>query len=253
MIVFEPPVSFMRRVAALVCTVSALCAPMTRPGAQAPPEVRQIVTFLFQPNRSAEAFVIFEEQLKPIYADVPALRFFRGYREAETPEPLDLVVVSSYLGMAGMDAANEALRRLSQSGRSAFTLYGTLSTITQTHHDQFVEIVGTLSDTVTAGGGLTVFEYTRAAPGGKARFESQLAARVRPFELAGHLYEWSESGRMLVSDGWDFLRIYGVRSLGDWHHYLQQMRTAPFHQELDSLVAARKTLILRRDARLSIR
>ena len=114
-------------------------------------------------------------------------------------------------------------------------------------------MLSALSDTAGDGAGLTVFEYTRVAPGAQARFEAQLGTHVRPFELAGHLYEWSESGRMLISDGWDYLRIYGVRSLGSWHRYLQQMRTAPFQQELGSLVAARKTLVLRREARLSIR
>ncbi|WP_411281595.1 hypothetical protein [Gemmatimonas sp.] len=216
-------------------------------------EVRQIVTFLFQPGRAGEATTIFEQQLKPIYTGVAPLRRFRAYREAESPEPLDLVVVSSYDGMAGMDAANEALRRPTASGQSAFALYGTLSSMTQTHHDQFVEMLPALSDSISEGVDLTVFEYVRVAPGMQTRFSTLLFTSIRPYERARALYAWSETGRMLVSDGWDFVRIYGIRSLADWQRYRERIRNAPHGAELDGMIAARKTLILRRDARMSVR
>mgnify|MGYP001797223182 CR=1 FL=1 len=127
--------------------------------------------------------------------------------------------------------------------------------MTQTHHDQFVEMIGGLSDTatVTTAGGLTVFEYTRLAPGAQERFEALLRARVRPFEKTHALYQSSETGRLLISDGWDYLRLYSVRSLGAWQAYLRQTRRAPFSVELSPLVAARKTMILRNDPRLSVR
>jgi hypothetical protein len=216
-------------------------------------EVRQIVTFHFQPGRSADAFTIYENQLKPIYAGIAPLKRFRGYREAESPEPLDLVVVSSYDGMAGMDAANEALRRPNATGQSAFALYGVLSGMTQSHHDQFVEMLPALSDSVTDAVDLTVFEYIRVAPGAQLRFPTLLITFVRPFERERGLYAWSESGRMLVSDGWDFVRIYGIRSLGEWQRYRERMRNSPHGQEMDAMISARRTIILKRDARLSVR
>jgi hypothetical protein len=111
-------------------------APLTaRQETVSAPEVRQIVTFLFQPGRAADALAVYEQQLLPIYADTTPLLRFRAYREAESPEPLDLVIVSAYAGMAGMDAANAALRRPHRSGRSAFQLYGELSRMTVTHHE----------------------------------------------------------------------------------------------------------------------
>lgn len=216
-------------------------------------EVRQIVTFHFQPGRSDDAFAIYEKQLKPMYAGIAPLRRFRGYREAESPEPLDLVVVSSYDGMAGMDAANDALRRPNAAGQSAFALYATLSGMTQSHHDQFVEMLPALSDSVTDAVDLTVFEYIRVAPGAQQRLPTLLITFIRPFERERGLYAWSESGRMLVSDGWDFVRIYGIRSLGDWHRYRERMRNSPHGSELDAMISARKTIILKRDARLSVR
>jgi hypothetical protein len=216
-------------------------------------EIRQIVTFLFQPGRLQEAVTIYEQQLKPIYSEVSELSRFRAYRESESPEPLDLVVVSSYKGMAGMDAANQALRRRTASGTSAFALYGTLSTMTQHHHDQFIELLPALSDTAATDGDLTVFEYIRVVPGAQRQYTRMLERSIRPFERRQHLYAWSETARTLVSDGWDFVRIYGLRSLGDWHRFQQQSRDGASGAAYDRLIVARKTLILRRDNRLSVR
>jgi hypothetical protein len=243
---------------ALVAALLIITVPIHRLTAQtqgtAPqPEVRQLVTFLFQPGRATDALTIYEQKLKPIYTDIAPLLRFRAFREAESPEPLDLVIVSSYAGMAGMDLANDALRRPHASGQSAFALYGTLSAMTQTHLDQFVEMLPALSDTATDAATLTVFEYIRVSPGRQALFERGLLNEVRPFERANRLYDWSETGRMLVSDGWDYLRIFGVKTLGDWHRYKRGTRGQGFQFATDTVVAARKTIILRRNGRLSVR
>lgn len=216
-------------------------------------EVRQIVTFLWQTGSAEQAAGIYERSLKPIYTGVPALKRFRAYREVESAEPLDLVVVSAYESMAGMEAANEALRRPNASGETAFAVYGRLSAMTQHHHDQFVEMLPAMSDSVKEGSELTVFEYIRVTPGAQTRFATLLFTFIRPFERARSVYLWSETGRMLVSDGFDFVRIYGISSLGDWQRYRERMRTAPHGAELDGIIASRKTIILRRDARLSVR
>ncbi len=220
--------------------------------ADAPREVRQIVTFQFAPGRMAEAVAIYRDQLRPIYNGIPALLRFRGFSESESPEPLDLIVVSSYRGMAGMDLANEGLRRPGATGASALSLYGTLSAMTVGHHDQFVEIVPSLSDSAGAGG-LTVFEYVRLAPGSADEFERLLHDQVRPFEREHQLVVWSETGRMLVSDGWDYLRIFGIRTLADWQRYQQVLWAAPFRGYLQHHLAARKTLIVRDLPNLAVR
>ncbi len=241
--------------AALVAALLTVTAPLPAL-AQAPmasSDVRQIVTFRFAAGRTGEAVAIYEQQLKPIYLDVPPLLRFRAYRETESPEPLDLVIVSNYSGMAGMDAANAMLRRPHSSGRSALALYGALSAMSETHHDQFVEMEPGWSDTLVAGERLTVFEYLRLAPGAQSEFGRLLRSTVRPYESALRLYEWSESGRMLVSDGWDIVRIFGIGSLGDWQRYRERMREAPFAGEFDRLISARKTIILRQDSSLSVR
>lgn len=237
----------------LVLTTHGTASAQPKGEAASPEEVRQIVTFLFQPGRSAEALAIYERQLKPIYENLPDLRRFRAYREIESPEPLDLVVVSSYLGMAGMDAANDGLRRAPASGPGALELYGRLSGMTQHHHDQFIEMVPALSDSGVAPAPLTVFEYTRIAPGQRAAFEAQMRQVVRPFEQQHRSYLWSEYGRVLLSDGWDVVRIFGIRNLGDWHAYQRILRAMPQADLWDATIAARKTIILRQDSRLSVR
>ena len=86
----------------LAIWASAALAPVA--AAQISPElpvVRQLVTFRFAPGRMAEALQIYRDQLRPIYAGISPLLRFRGYSEIESPEPLDLVVVSSYRAWPG--------------------------------------------------------------------------------------------------------------------------------------------------------
>jgi hypothetical protein len=242
-----------RTITALLTAATLCAASLMAQQAEAPvPEVRQIVTFLFQPGRAAEASAIYEAQLKPINADVGPLLRFRAYREAESPEPLDLVVVSSYRGMAGMDAANDALRRPHPSGRSAFGLYGTLSAMTQSHHDQFVEMLPPIGNAPDDSAGITVFEYLRVPTADQPRFVF-LLDRFRRAEQSAGLYRWSEMGRMLVSDGWDFLRIHHMRSLADWQRYRTYQRSQTTSDGPLRLITARKTIILKQDGRLSVR
>lgn len=215
-----------------------------------PPEVRQIVTFLWQPGQGGAADRTYSEELRPIYEGIPELLRFRGYHEVESPEPLDLVVVSSYQGMAGMDGANQALRRPGPSGRTALSYYGALAAMTQHHHDQFAEMIAALSDSATAGERLVVFEYLRLVPGSGPDFERAVARRIRPVEKAESLVAWSETGRMLVSDGWDYVRIVGIRSLGDWQRYRHRMTGVP---GFDALVAARKAILVRVAPEMSVR
>lgn len=222
------------------------------------PEVRQIVTFDLHPGTIERVVGYYLGPLRMTSENLQPLLRFRAYREAESPESLDLVVVSSYRGMQGMDVANAQLFGEGGDGPNVGLIYREIDLLAVGHHDQFIEMIDTLSDpwSQEAGGEpqqLTVFEYVRLTPGTHGFFEDLLAARVRPFELDEDLYEWSETGRVLVGDGWDYVRMFGVASLGNWHAYLQRTREADFQQALAPVVMARKTVILRRDPRLSIR
>ena len=92
------------------------------------PEVRKLVTFKFSPGKSGDAIALFRDEALPLYEETPPKLRFRGFREAESPEPLDLIVVSTFRGMAGMDASNRTLReRAEKANTSMGELYGRMA------------------------------------------------------------------------------------------------------------------------------
>ena len=225
--------------------------PPASPSPAAAAEVRQFVTFRFVPGRSGDALAIYRDSLLPVYRDLEPLRRFRLYREAESPVPLDVIVESTYAGMAGMDAGNAALRRPHRSGVSAFRLYGVLSAMTLAHTDEFVAMRPRRAAPATAS--LTVFESVRLVPGATARYETLLREVVEPWEAAHAPARHVESGRYLVADGWDYLRIHTVSSLAEIEAWREAERTAPFAAALGALVAARRVIVVRRDAAFDVR
>lgn len=235
---------------ALARLTTPLSAQTTAPAA-APPstEVRQIVTFRWLPGRDAEATAVYIGPLRAIYERVPAIGRVRIFREAESPEPLDLVVVTSYASMAQMDTANAQLRGQSEGGRRALQFYADLSALSSGHHDQFVEMLPHLAvpraNPGPTRGSLMVYEYLRAAPGAAATLERELDARVVPAERNYALRLQSESGRFLVSDGWTHLRVHVVPSLGAWQAYVGATRQALTHERFERQIASRKIIILR--------
>ena len=215
-------------------------------------EVRQLVTFKFEPGMTDRAVSIFVDALLPVYKDASALLRFRGYHEAESPEPLDLIVVSSFKGMAGMDALNAQLARARPAGPSVRELYGQIADMSASHHDQFVEMIGDLA-VAKASSRLQVFESVRIVPGGRGDFERLLASTVVPWERGLASIKTSETGRFLISDGWDYLRILGIDSLAEDHAYASAARAQAFGARLDGLVVARKRIVVRQDPALSVR
>ena len=223
----------------------ALAAP-----AQIVPEVRQLVTFKFLPGRSQDAVTIFKEEALPVYrAHAPMLRF-RAYREAESPEPLDLIVVSTYQGMEGMDMFHDAVRK---SGASLGGLYGRIGALTQEHRDEFVEMDASLAWGGVDKAPLQVLVSHRIAPGKIDAYESVLRHRVIPWEKQAGIITGSESGRFLVSNGWHYFRLIAVASLGDWHRYLTESRAQPWSRQFTGIVAESKQTIVAPLPELSVR
>lgn len=217
-------------------------------------EVRQLVVFHFLPGKTEEAVALFENEALPLYrANTPMVRF-RGYREVESPVPLDLIVVSSFAGMAGMDASNRVLRSEAEKrGTSLGSLYGRIGALSQSHHDSFVEIVPELSWGARDEGPLVVLESLRLAPGASATFARLLRNQLVPWERETSIAAGGETGRYLLSDGFDFLRIHSVDSLGDWHRYVEARDSAAFGPELDALLAASTQIIVAPVEGLSVR
>ncbi len=219
-------------------------------------EVRQLVTFRFLPGQTRAALDLYRASLVPIYRAVGEMRTVRMFGEVESPEPLDLMVVTHYADMAAMDRANRALRALPPDGPSIGQLYQQVSDLSMGHHDQFVEVISTPNVAPAPDGALEVLEFVRLRAGASGMFERQMLDVVHPWEQEQPLRDVivrSETARFLVSDGWDYLRTYAVRDLAAWQAYTTARARHPAASTAQNMVEQRKTLILREIADLRVR
>ncbi len=219
-------------------------------------EVRQLVTFRFLPGQSRAALALYRLHLAPIYREVEPMRHVRAFSEVESPEPLDLMVVTHYADMAAMDRANRDLRRSWPDHPPVFDLYRQVSDLSLGHHDQFVEVISPPVVPASPDGLLEVLEFLRLTPGAAGAFERETLATVHPWEQEADMrtiVARSETARFLVADGWDYLRTYAVRDLAAWQAYSAARARHPAVGQVQRLVATRKTLILREISDLRVR
>ena len=227
--------------------LSPLCAQVPVEG-----EVRQIVTFSFRPGSSAEAIDVFRERAVPLYEDGTAMLSFRGFREVESPIPLDLMVVSAFQGMAGMDRSNEQLREAAAAaGTSIGAIYGGIAALSSGHTDQFVEMLPALGAGDPSATRLTALVWYRVRPGERQAFENALTL------IAGHDRQDAtiptQFGRFLVSDGWDYLQFLGFESLGQYQEYWQAASHREDHARLADLTVERRQVIVAPVPELAVR
>jgi hypothetical protein len=217
-------------------------------------EVRQLVYFDFLPGRTGEAIQLFRDEALPLYQrNEPMLRF-RGYREAESPESFDLVVVSTFEGMSGMDASNEALAGEARArGTSVGGIYGRISALSSGHRDEFVEIAEALSWGEIDGAKLVALVSIRLAPGTSEAYETLLRSEILPWERKRGRITGSETGRFLVSGGYSYFRMVGLSSLSDWQDYAVEERRQPFAHALDQSIAESRQILVAPVAELSVR
>ncbi len=219
-------------------------------------EVRQLVTFRFLPGQSGAATDIYRRHLVPIYRGVEAMRTVRVFSEVESPEPLDLMVVTHYASMAAMDRANAQLFQASQDHPPVGDLYRQIADLSFGHYDQFVEVISPPAVAPFPDGALEVLEFLRLERAFAPAFERQMLDVVHPWEQQVELRDIlvrSETARFIVADGWDYLRTYAVRSLGAWQAYVTARDRHPVVAGLNRQVAARKTMIVREVADLRVR
>jgi hypothetical protein len=221
---------------------------------EVPTEVRQLVTFDFLPGRSAEAIRLFREKALPLYEiDRPMLRF-RAYREVESPEPVDLVVVSSFQGMEGMDDSNRALAEGAQkNGTTLGEIYGRIESLSAAHRDEFAEIDPSLSWGDVDRAKLLVLVSIRLVPGGLEGYRTLLREELVSWERKSGILSGGESGVYLVSNGFRILRTIGIDRLEDWHRYQTEFRRTTTWRKADQLTAEEKEMILAPVPELAVR
>jgi hypothetical protein len=240
-------------VAALAGRVQS-AAPAQAPLAEAR-EVRQLVTFRHLPGQSAAALALYREHLVPIYREVEAMRTVRVFGEVESPEPLDLMVVTHYADLAAMDRANAQLRRPLPDHPPVGELYQRLSDLSLGHHDQFVELISPPAAASVPDGTLEVLEFFRLDRSVAAAFERIVLDTVHPWEQQQDVRDLvvrSETARFLIADGWDYLRTYAVPSLGAWQRYVT-LRARQSALSAIAVTTSRKTMVLREIAELRVR
>lgn len=215
-------------------------------------EVRQLVTFHFLPGRAAEAIEVFRARALPLYERDEAMLTFRGFREVESPTPLDLVVISAFRGMSGMDDSNETLRDLAASGGSSIgAIYGAIASMSASHHDQFVEMLPAAGSGDPASRPLVALVWYRISPGESEGFERTVTDRIAPWERDAGVP--ATTGRFLVSDGWHYLRFLGFDSLGDYQAYWTDVARSGHHAAVDAITVERREAILAPVDALSVR
>ena len=214
-------------------------------------EVRQLVTFRFLPGRSGDAMQLYTEQAVPLYKAGNAMRSFRGLREVESPIPLDLIVVSSFAGMGGMDDSNEELRELAaNAGTSIGTIYGAIGALSSSHDDQFVAMLPDLGAGDPTAARLIALVWYQTLAGEQEQFERSLKEVVE-WEVENGVR--TSTGRFLVSDGWTHLRFLGFESLADYQSYWDSVSGDGPHGYLDGLTAQRREVILAPVPELTVR
>lgn len=259
-----PPPGPRRRVTGLaaVALLPALAASWGA-GAEGQPsaesrEVRQIVTFRFLPGQTQAALDIYRGQVLPLYRETEAMRTVRFLGEAESPEPLDLMVVTHYADMAAMDRANRTLsERPADGGPSIGNLYKQIGDLSLGHTDQFVEVLSPVGPAPPPDSRLLeVLEFIRVTPGTGPGYERQVLGVVHPWEQDAPVRDIvlrSETARFVIADGWDYLRTYVIRDLASWQAYAAARSRNPAMYSVNRFVEARKTMILREHQDLRVR
>jgi hypothetical protein len=247
------------RLAALVASLAGAGRARSTEATQNPAdarEVRQIVTFRFLPGQTSAVLDIYATQLIPIYREVESMRTVRLFMEAESPEPLDLMVVTHYDSMAGMDRANDALRRPSADRPPIGQIYRQIADLSLGHTDQFVELVSPPNAPAPTEPQLEVLEFLRVSAGTGTMFERGVTPQLHAWEQESPVRDIllrSETARFLVADGWDYLRTYAVRNLGAWQAYATARARHGVWLGATRTIELRKTLILRELTELRVR
>jgi hypothetical protein len=154
--------------------------------------------------------------------------------------------------MAGMDASNARLRGLAeQADTSIGEVYGGIDALSSGHTDQFVEMLPALGTGDATSLRLTAFVWYRVLPDEGGSFEHVLDSEIVPWERAQGVP--SATGRFLVSDGWDYLRLLGFESLADYQRYWTEITAGLGHDRIDVLTTARREIIVANVPELAVR
>ena len=244
-----------RRLLKLACTAPMAGRSLGQSSRSAvpPAEIRQLVSFRFAPGKTAEAIASFRDQALPLYEENPAMLRFRGFREVESPIPVDLILVSTFHGMAGMDESNDRLRTLADAaGTSIGAIYGHIGALSIGHYDEFVRMLGPRAEAAT-GSRLVLLEYVELVSESVDTVERLVIDELTPWEREAHILESSESGRVLIGSGWHYVRFLGIDRLAAIEDHLSAVRSQSFYRRLAPSIRRVQRVVLATVPELSVR
>ena len=190
------------------------------------------MTFQLAAGRGNDVVELFREHALPLYKNNQAMVRFRGYREVESPVPLDIMLVSTFHGMAGMDESNERLRSLAAaSGRPIGAIYGEIAGMSRGHHDQFVSMIDHVATRSSDAAPLMVFESIELASEDDRAFETHLV-ELSAWEQESAILRGSETGRVLIGSGWHYVRFLGIDHLAALEQHLTALREQSFYRRI---------------------
>ena len=217
------------------------------------PELRQLVTFRWA-ERMPSNFRPSMATLADIYRQTPAVVRMRGFRKAESPEPFDLILMTSYRGFDGLELARKQMTSVrTTEGRNIFSVQEMLDSTGAWRRDEFVEMLGDLEHRSGSEPRTLIFEWVRLVPAAQRAYELLLQTSVVPWERDLTWLQLSETGRVIVGDGWDYLRILGFASLSEYQDYVTGWRERSEFDQLALHVANRKVFIVTEDEALRVK
>ncbi len=204
--------------------------------------VWQLVTFNILPGEYSNVIDLYQQQAVPLFTENEEMLRFRGFREVESPVPFGLMVLTEMNGLGGMDAANIRLRAIAaEQNISVGNLYGRISDLTAGHTDEFVQLIPEwkIEDPFTSK--YQVFISYDIVAGKSADFRRFVHEQLIPAEKELGLP--SSGGQYLISDGWQYLRVFGIESLKEFGDYVELLHSKDLDNVLDRFVDKKRVVI----------
>ncbi len=204
--------------------------------------VWQLVTFNILPGEYSNVIDLYQQQAIPLFTENEEMLRFRGFREVESPVPFGLMVLTEMNGLGGMDAANIRLRAIAaEQNISVGNLYGRISDLTAGHTDEFVQLIPEwkIEDPFTSK--YQVFISYDIVAGKSADFRRFVHEQLIPAEKELGLP--SSGGEYLISDGWQYLRVFGIESLKEFGYYVELLHSKDLDNVLDRFVDKKRVVI----------
>ena len=216
-------------------------------------EVRQLVTVRWGSGVPFGARPAMD-MLVDVYRQTPAVVRMRGFQQAHSTDPFDLVMMTSYRGFEGFEQARKQMvGQRTNAGGTFFTAQRHFDEASEWHRDEFLEMLPNHDHKSGSDPRVFVFEWVRLVPAAHRAYELLLQTAVVPWERERTFLYLTETGRVLVGDGWDYVRILGFETLSGYQDYLDLWRDRSEAEQLALHVSARKVAILREDESFRIR